>query len=98
MRFNWISTYYSVEKGFPMEEFQAIVRSGLPEVDKLAQTFRLITGRFVDHADAEIELARAMQDREALVKEQIKLSVMQHARSIFQDCYRSATGRTAWDE
>ena len=81
-----------------MEELDAIIKADLPEIDKLAQTFRLITSRFVDHADAQIELARAMKDREALVKEQIKLGVMQHARSIFQDCYRSVTGRKAWDE
>ena len=81
-----------------MKEFDAIIKSDLSEVDKLAQTFDFITSRFVDHADAQIELARAMKDQQALVKEQIKLGVMQHARSIFQDCHRSVIGRKAWDE
>jgi hypothetical protein len=81
-----------------MEKDQRIVRSDLTEVEKLAQSFRSITDRYVEHAEAQVELARAMKDQEALVKEHIKLGVMNHARSIFQDCFRSITGRMAWDE
>lgn len=81
-----------------MDEYQKIIKSDLPDIEKLAQAFALITGRYVEHAANEIELARAMQDQESLVKEQIKLGMMRHARSIFQDCYRAVTGRKAWDE
>ena len=81
-----------------MEELREIVKLELPDVDKLTQAFLFITGRYIDHAEAQIELASAMKDQEALVKERIKLGVMKHARSIFQDCHRSVTGRTAWDE
>jgi predicted transcriptional regulator len=72
--------------------------SDLPEVEKLAQAFGWITRRYVEHAQQEVELARAMADGESLVKEQIKLEMMKHVRSIFQDCYRLVTGRRAWDE
>jgi len=39
-----------------------------------------------------------MQDREKLVKEQIKMEMMKFVRSMFNDCYYRATGRRAWDE
>jgi hypothetical protein len=81
-----------------MDEYEKIIKSDLPDVEKLAQAFQLITGRYAEQAAADIELARAMQDQESLVKEQIKLGMMMHARSIFKDCYRAVIGRMAWDE
>ena len=48
--------------------------------------------------DEEVELARAMQDREGVIKTQIKMSTMSSAREIFATCYRRVTGRKAWDD
>jgi len=70
----------------------------LPESAKLAQAFDWATRRTIEYADQEIELAKAMGDQETVVKRQIKMSTMKHARSIFEDCYRVLIGRSAWDE
>jgi hypothetical protein len=84
------------------KDWPGIVRqikgSDRPEVEKLAYAFGWITGRILEHARYEIEVANALQDEEALVKEQLKLSIMKHARGIFQECHKLATGRKAWDE
>jgi hypothetical protein len=76
-----------------MDEISEILSTDLPDLEKLAQAFQAITARYVEHAHHEIELARALQDPESVVREQIKLGVMEHARSIFDDCYRLVTGR-----
>lgn len=75
-----------------------IQRSDRSEVDKMREYFERITAQIVDFAEKEIELARAMHDREALVKVQIKLETMKTARSIFAQSYQIATGRKISDE
>jgi len=75
-----------------------IVEADLPDIEKLAQAFGWITGSYIEHAEGEIELARATGDQEAVIREQIKMEMMKHARSIFQDVYRRVTRRSAWDE
>jgi uncharacterized coiled-coil protein SlyX len=62
----------------------------LPEVEKLQQSFRYLTGKLVEQGDAEIELLRALGDKESLVKEQIKVSTLRHAQSVFDYCCRLA--------
>ena len=81
-----------------MDEVRKTIKSDLSEVEKLAQVFQRITGKYIGHSQQEIELLKALGDQESLVKEQIKLGVMNHARGIFQDCYLRITGRKAWDE
>jgi hypothetical protein len=73
-------------------------RSDRPEIDKLRDFYGRITALIVEYADQEIELARAMQDHDALVKHQIKRETMKTARGIFGRGYQIATGRRAWDE
>lgn len=75
-----------------------IVEADLPDIEKLAKAFGWITSGYVERGEDEIELARAMGDQEAVIREQIKLEMMKHARSIFQDVYRRVTRRSAWDE
>jgi hypothetical protein len=72
--------------------------SDQPEIDKLKTFFGQITSRIVEYAENEIELAKAMQDRESLVKQQIKMETIKSARGIFARGYQIATGRKAWDE
>lgn len=81
-----------------MKEIQEIAERDLPDIEKLAQAFNLLTRRYVEHAQNEIELHRAMGDEESMIKERIKSGVMESARGIFQDCYRVIAGRSAWDE
>jgi hypothetical protein len=75
-----------------------IQRSNQPEADKLKEFFGRVTAQILEHGEKEVELARAMQDRESLVKHQIKLETIKTARSIFARGFQIATGRTAWDE
>ena len=78
--------------------FHRIKESDLSEAEKLTRAFGWVTSRIIEHARQEIELAQAMSDQESVVKAQIKLSVMEHARNIYQDCYRFMIGGGAWDE
>jgi hypothetical protein len=79
------------------EEVEAILKSDLPDLEKLALAFDCITSFIVAHAEGEIELARAMHDRDQRIKVQIKMETMKHARSIFDHCYLRITGRRPWD-
>jgi hypothetical protein len=78
--------------------FRQIRNSDLCEIEKLTQAFQWMTSRILALSEKEIELARAMKDEEALIREQIKYEVMKSARGIFQECYRAMFGRKAWDE
>ena len=84
------------------QEFSDWVReiqhSDQPEIDKLKALFEKMTGQIVEFAVKEIELARAMQDDETLVKVQVKMETMKTARRIFGRGYQIATGKRAWDE
>jgi hypothetical protein len=80
------------------DEVERIVASDLPDLEKVVQAFDCITGFVIGHAQAEIELARALQDREELLKIQIKRETMAHARSILEFCYRRVIGRRPWHE
>jgi sRNA-binding protein len=75
-----------------------IQRSDEPEIDKLREFFGQITSQIVEYAEREIELARAMQDRDEMVKQQIKRETIKTARALFARGYQIATGRRAWDE
>ena len=79
-------------------EVERILASDLPDLEKVAQAFDCITRFIIEHAQAEIELARALQDHEQVVKTQIKTETVVHARSIFEHRYWRATGRRPWHE
>jgi hypothetical protein len=72
--------------------------SDQPEIDKLKAVFGRQTAQIVEYAEKEIELARAMQDDDTLVKVQVKMETMKMARKLFGFGYQIATGRKAWDE
>lgn len=81
-----------------MKELRAIYTSERPEAEKLALAFGWITERQLRHAEANVELLRAVGDKEELVRSQIKLELVKSARRVFELCYLQATGRRAWDE
>ena len=81
-----------------MDEYKEIFETDLSEADKIAKAFHLIIDTIIGHSSNQIELLKAMNDREALIKEQIKLSTIQHATSIFDMAYQQATGKRSWDE
>ena len=72
---------------------RAVQAADLPEAEKIARIFHQITQTYLTHGQQELELLRIMGDRENLIKEQIKLSTMEHARSVFDQCFQWATGR-----
>jgi len=76
-----------------MEEVNRMIASDLPEVDRLVQAFDQITGTILDHGQGELDLLRAMADPAELVKVQIKLSTVEHCRSILQQCYQLIVAR-----
>ena len=79
-----------------MKEYNEIFESDLSEADKIAKGFHHIINRIITHSQNEIELRKAMNDRETLVKEQIKLSTIKHARDVFDMAYQRATGKRSW--
>lgn len=81
-----------------MEEIDDIIAADLPDVEKLAQAFDFYSRRYVTDIRHEGELARAMGDEEAYIKDQIRSGVMRMARDMFAACYRRVTGKGAWDE
>ena len=68
----------------------------LSEIEQLADVFGAGTGDFLDDTQRQAEVARAIHDHEALVKEQIKLEVLKAVRQIFQVNYQRITGNEAW--
>lgn len=80
------------------DEYNAIIHSDRPELERVAAAFEWVTGQTVREGEREIELARATQDRERQVKEQIKVATIRHARQIFSESFLLVTGRRPWDE
>lgn len=80
-----------------MKAYEEIFASDLSEADKIAKGFYHIINSIIAHTNNEIELRKAMNDRETLIKEQIKLSTIEHAKSIFDMAYMRATGKRSWD-
>ena len=78
------------------EEYERILASDLPQIDKLAQAFDVITSMYVDIYANQADLLRAVKDQDALVKEQIKLELMKFSRVLFADTFFRVTGRRPW--
>lgn len=60
------------------------------EVERLALAFEWITGRQLAQGRLELERLRAIPDEPERLKEQIKLSTIEHCREIFRQCRRLA--------
>jgi hypothetical protein len=73
-------------------KLNAIFASSQPELEKLAAGFYFITQDLIAQSHKEQELLQAMGNREGLVKEQIKMSTIEHAVSIFDQCYQRVSG------
>jgi hypothetical protein len=66
------------------------------QIRELADIFGEVTGRFLTQTEHKAELARAIDDRESLVKEQIKQEVLKSVRGIFDVNYRRIAGDEPW--
>jgi len=60
-----------------VDELQA---SDLPDVEKILQAYDFIVDQHIDHCLHEIELARAMQDNESVIREQIKMETLKFSQ------------------
>ena len=80
------------------DDFNAVLASDEPDIDKLAWAFGRITDDIISFARNEIEMATAMHDGDAKVRVQIKMETIKHARHIFATSYQRITGRSVWDE
>jgi len=79
-------------------KFEAILSSNLPELEKLTHAYQFILQEQIAYSRREIELQNAIGDEQALVKEKIKLGVMQYTNDIFAFCYLRVTGRKLTSE
>jgi len=67
-----------------------------PEIEQFADVFGAVAGISLDDTQRQAEVARAIHDHEALVKEQIKMEALKAARQIFQVTYLHITGNGTW--
>jgi hypothetical protein len=81
-----------------VDDLLGIFDSDLSEADKLARSFDYITSSYIQHAEQEIELLKAMGDTDQLIKEQIKSETIKHVRNIFNDCFMRSMGKKAWND
>jgi hypothetical protein len=81
-----------------LELVDSLKASDLPDLDKVAAAFDFVINEHVEHIQHDIELARAMKDQEAVIREQIKHETIKYARKVFSDCCTIFVGRRALDE
>lgn len=81
-----------------MDDYLAIFETDLSDVEKISRAFDHVTSLYIQHSEKDIELLRAMSDKDTFIKEQIKMETIKHIRSIFNDCYKRSTGKKAWND
>ncbi len=59
---------------------------------RVAAQFDQLTHRVASSFKRQLEIARASQDHDGVIKEQIKLEVLKAARGMFAGSYRVALG------
>jgi len=74
------------------QKIDQIFASQSPAIERLSEGFHYILNQQMDESGREIELLKALGDREQVVKEQIKHSLLQHVLSVFNDCYFRTIG------
>jgi hypothetical protein len=79
-------------------QFEAILATDLPEIDKLSKSFVFLISQHIEISRREIELLKVLGDQEAIVKEQIKANTMAYVLSVYEQCHRRVTGRKVADE
>jgi hypothetical protein len=80
------------------DKFEEIRALDASDAEKIAMAFGELTDFIIQDSRRQVELARASQDKDEAVKQQIKLETMRHARGLFETCYLHITGRQAWNE
>jgi hypothetical protein len=78
-------------------ELLEILQLDAPEIEKLAQAYRMVINKQIEFARGAVELARATGDKQAVVQEQIKQGVYKNALEIFSYCCMRVTGKRTRD-
>lgn len=86
------------ESCYEHDQYMRIFESDLTEIEKVARAFDMVTGQILDHGQKDLEVHKAMGDKESLVKEQIKQETIRFARDAFNQAFKRVMGRSAWDE
>ena len=84
-------------KRYP-RELKAILESDAADLEKVMRAYDLVTRNYMQEIEHEVEVQRALGDSQTALKEQIKLGMMQSARSMLDYCHRYITGKGAWNE
>ena len=79
-------------------QIEAIMGAEIPEIDRLSRAYVLIISEHIEICRREIEVCKALGDRERLVKEQIKANTMAYTLEMFSDLHLRATGKKIIDE
>lgn len=79
-----------------LAQFDQIFNNEEAPIDQLAKGFHFLLDIQLLDSKSEMDLLKAMGDRENLIKEQIKHSTIEHVIARFDECYFRATGK-AWD-
>ena len=74
-------------------QIEAIMKAELPEIEKLSRAYNLILSEHIEICKREIEVFKALGDREGMVKEQIKANTMAYTLEMFSHLHLQATGR-----
>ena len=75
-------------------EFNQIFENENTPINQLATGFHYILDCQLLDSKREMEVLRAIGDREGLIKEQIKHSTIEHVIARFGECYFRATGES----
>ncbi|MCD4753137.1 MAG: hypothetical protein K8R40_08710 [Anaerolineaceae bacterium] len=78
--------------------FDTVIEGDGSELEKITAGFDYVTRLIIQHSHNTIELFRAEENHDAMVKEQIKMSTLKHARSILNTCYLRVIGKEVFDE
>ncbi|MBN1755201.1 hypothetical protein JW877_03205 [bacterium] len=75
-----------------MKEFSELFYSELPGLATLSNSFKMILHSTVKHSAQEIEKFKLFDDREFLLKDQLKRNILKHILELSNLWYRFAGG------
>jgi hypothetical protein len=68
------------------------------DLEAITEKFNRLTQRILDGFERQLQLAQASNDKEAVIKEQIKISVLSAARSMYAGCYLHVRKERPWPD
>ena len=74
-------------------QIEAIMNADIPEIDKLSRAFVFLISEHAEICRREVEVFKALGEREAIIKEQIKANTMEYTLTMFRHLHQQATGR-----